>query len=91
MTDGLRQDQTHWNAVGCERCFGTGYSGRIVIAEVLSVDDEIRQLIQPNTQTALIEATARQKGMTTMIMDGVAKCLTGVTTQEEVRRVALDV
>jgi general secretion pathway protein E len=91
MTDGLRQDQTHWNAVGCERCFGTGYSGRIVIAEVLSVDDEIRQLIQPNAQTALIEATARQKGMTTMIMDGVAKCLTGVTTQEEVRRVALDV
>ena len=85
------QDQPHWEAVGCERCFGTGYRGRIVIAEVLSVDDELRQLIQPNTQTALIEAAARKKGMTTMIMDGLAKCVLGVTTQEEVRRVALDV
>jgi len=86
-----RRDQKHWTAAGCDRCFGTGYCGRIVITEVLSVDDEIRQLIQPNAQTALIEATARKKGMTTMIMDGVTKCLSGVTTQEEVRRVALDV
>lgn len=87
VPDGSR----HWRAVGCERCFGTGYSGRVVISEVLSVDDEIRELIQPNAQPALIEAAARRKGMTTMIMDGLAKCLSGVTTQEEVRRVALDV
>lgn len=86
---GERKD--HWQATGCERCFGTGYSGRIVIAEVLSVDDEVRQLIQPNAQTAAIEAAARRKGMTTMIMDGLTKCQTGVTTQEEVRRVALDI
>jgi general secretion pathway protein E len=84
-------DQKHWSAAGCDRCFGTGYCGRIVISEVLSVDDEIRQLIQPNAQMALIEAAARKKGMTTMIMDGVTKCLSGVTTQEEVRRVALDI
>jgi general secretion pathway protein E len=84
-------ENRHWGAVGCERCFGTGYSGRLVIAEVLSVNDEIRQLIQPNAQTAMIEAAARKSGMTTMIMDGLAKCRSGVTTQEEVRRVALDV
>ncbi len=84
-------ENRHWSAVGCERCFGTGYSGRLVIAEVLSVNDEIRQLIQPNAQTAMIEAAARKSGMTTMIMDGLAKCRSGVTTQEEVRRVALDV
>jgi general secretion pathway protein E len=85
------EDQSHWRAVGCERCFGSGYSGRIVIAEVLSVDDEIRQLIQPNARTAEIEAAARRKGMTTMIGDGLVKCRSGITTQEEVRRVALDI
>lgn len=85
------EGEGHWRAVGCERCFGTGYSGRIVIAEVMSVDDEIRQLIQPNARTADIEAVARRNGMTTMIMDGLAKCRAGITTQEEVRRVALDI
>lgn len=84
-------EDRHWRAVGCERCFGTGYNGRIVISEVLTVDDEIRSLIQPNTQTSQIEAAALKKGMTTMVMDGLAKCLAGTTTQEEVRRVALDV
>jgi general secretion pathway protein E len=81
----------HWDAVGCERCFGTGYSGRLVIAEVLSIDDELRALIRPDAQMAQIEAVARSKGMTTMIMDGLAKCRAGTTTQEEVRRVALDI
>lgn len=90
-SDATPGEDRHWRAVGCERCFGTGYSGRLVIAEVLSVDDEIRQLIQPHAETALIEAAARKNGMTTMIMDGLAKCRSGVTTQEEVRRVALDV
>jgi general secretion pathway protein E len=88
---GSNEDKKHWRAVGCERCFGTGYSGRIVIAEVLSIDDELRKLIKPDAEMAEIEASARRKGMTTMIMDGIAKCRSGVTTQEEVRRVALDV
>lgn len=86
-----RDDNTHWDAVGCERCFGTGYVGRLVIAEVLTIDDEIRNLIRPDAQMAQIEALGRSKGMTTMIMDGLAKCRAGKTTQEEVRRVALDI
>ncbi|HVZ05797.1 GspE/PulE family protein [Hyphomicrobium sp.] len=85
------EDNTHWKAVGCERCFGTGYSGRLVIAEVLSVDDEVRKLIKPDAEMAEIEAAGKRNGMTTMIVDGIAKCRSGVTTQEEVRRVALDV
>jgi len=88
---GISADDKHWDAVGCERCFGTGYAGRVVIAEVLSIDDELRNLIRPDAQMAQIEAVGRSKGMTTMIMDGLAKCRSGKTTQEEVRRVALDI
>jgi general secretion pathway protein E len=80
-----------WQANGCERCFGTGYSDRIVIAEVLDVNEEIRGLIQPNARPSDIQAAACRHGMTTMVGDGLAKCLQGVTTPEEVRRVALDV
>src|SRR5262249_23281681 len=67
ITDVATYERRHSRAVGCERCFGTGYSGRLVIAEVLSVDDEIRELIKPDVDTALIEAAARRKGMTTMV------------------------
>ncbi len=80
-----------WRAVGCERCFGTGYSDRIAISEVLDVDDEIRHMIQPKARPSDIEEVACRKGMTTMILDGLKKCSQGVTTPDEVRRVALDV
>ena len=79
-----------WQRVGCDRCFGTGYSDRIVISEVLDIDDTIRSLIRPDANPAEIEAAACRKGMTPMIVDGYDKCLKGLTTPEEVRRVALD-
>jgi general secretion pathway protein E len=83
---------THlWRAVGCDRCSGTGYNDRIVISEVLDVDDEIRDLIQPNARSQTIEEAACRKGMVTMDLDGLKKCQDGLTTIEEVRRVVLDV
>jgi general secretion pathway protein E len=80
-----------WRAVGCDRCFNTGYNDRMVISEVLDVDDEIRDLIQPNARTATIEQMAVRKGMLTMDLDGLKKCQDGLTTIDEIRRVVLDV
>jgi general secretion pathway protein E len=80
-----------WRAVGCERCSGTGYNDRLVIAEVLDIDDEVRALIQPDTRPAQLEEVALRRGMTTMVADGLRKCREGLTTPEEVRRVALDI
>lgn len=79
-----------WKKVGCDRCFGTGYSDRIVISEVLDVDDEIRHLIRPDANPNEIEAAACRKGMTPMVCDGFSKSQQGLTTPDEVRRVALD-
>jgi len=83
--------RTLWRATGCERCAGTGYNDRLVIAEVLDVDDEMRALIQPNTRPHDLEELACRRGMTTMVADGQLKCRNGLTTPEEVRRVAVDV
>jgi general secretion pathway protein E len=80
-----------WRAVGCNRCAGTGYNDRIVISEVLNVDEEVRELIQPNARPSTIEEAARRKGMVTMDLDGLKKCQAGLTTIEEVRRVVLDI
>lgn len=78
-------------AVGCERCSGLGYRGRLAIMEFLMVSDEVRRLILNHAQAKEIEAQARKEGMLTMYQDGVRKALRGITTLEEVLRVTADV
>lgn len=82
---------TRWRAVGCNRCYGTGYTDRMVISEVLDVDKEICDLIRPDVHPSEIEKVACRKGMTTMVADGLRKSQAGYTTLEEVRRVALHI
>ena len=73
---------------GCERCNHTGYRGRRAIFEVLEITDAVRRLILGAADDAAIELAARSEGMTTMVEDGRARCLTGITSLEEVFRVA---
>ena len=84
---GLHQGETVGEAVGCERCSGTGYKGRLGVFEVLEVTEEIARLVGTGASEANIEAKAKADGMTTMIEDGVAKCRAGVTSIDEILRV----
>ena len=72
--------------VGCEACGHTGYRGRIGIFEVLAVDDALRALIRREPDQDRVVAAARQRGMTTMLEDGLAKSAAGLTSMEEVLR-----
>ena len=74
--------------VGCEECRGTGYAGRTGIYEILLISDTIRQMIVDRKSAAEIKENALQNGMHTLRMDGFRKALDGVTTLEEVIRVA---
>jgi general secretion pathway protein E len=78
---------TIYRAKGCESCFHTGYYGRSAIYELLTVDDEVRQLIMKSTDAATIKALAMQKGMRTLRQDGADKVLAGITSVDEVVRV----
>ena len=73
---------------GCDKCGNSGYLGRIGIFEVLPVSSKIGSLIleRPNVQT--FEKEAALEGMITMKQDGYLKVLQGITTPEEVIRVA---
>lgn len=75
--------------VGCERCGHSGYRGRSAIFEVLEVSGAIRRLIVAGAGDAEIEKAARAEGMTTMVEDGCNLCLKGMTTIEEVVRLAV--
>ena len=79
-------DRVH-NAVGCSRCAGAGYRGRIAVFEVLTLSDEISRLASNGADNLEIEAAAIAAGMTTMSQDAAAKAQTGLTSPAEVIRV----
>ena len=74
----------------CQSCGGSGYLGRMGIYEVFPVSDTISKLILGRAPMAQIEALAVSEGMITMKQDGYLKAIEGVTTLEEVLRVAQD-
>jgi general secretion pathway protein E len=76
-----------WRGRGCERCFGTGYLGRVGIFEMMEMDDEIRKLIMAGADAAALTEAARRHGMRPLREDGWLKVRQGVTTAEEVLRV----
>ncbi len=75
---------------GCHMCGNTGYLGRIGIYEVLVITDTIAKLVLEHASSGAIEELAVSQGMITMKQDGYLKVLEGVTTLEEVLRVAQD-
>lgn len=81
---------TLYKGAGCAECGHTGYLGRIGIFEVLPVSQEIMKLILERNSAKEIEVRAIAEGMITLKQDGYMKALEGVTTLEEVLRVAED-
>ena len=67
-----------------------GYKGRAGIYEVMEVSEEVQQLIIKRATAAEVQKVAVAQGMITMRQDGYLKALTGLTTIEEVNRVAAD-
>ncbi|WP_027534682.1 GspE/PulE family protein [Bradyrhizobium sp. WSM3983] len=84
---GLRLGNVIFEPTGCERCGGVGYRGRCGVFEVLEMDEEVRGLIESQSDWASIDKVAVRNGMTTMIEDGLAKCLAGTTSAAEILRV----
>ncbi|TMM26881.1 MAG: type II secretion system protein GspE [Actinobacteria bacterium] len=73
-------------AKGCGRCGGTGYRGRVALYEVMPVTREVRALLESGTDE--IHQAAIREGMTTLHQDGVRLCIQGVSSLEEIHRVA---
>ncbi|MDF0545408.1 GspE/PulE family protein [Sphingobium sp. H39-3-25] len=76
-----------FHAHGCDRCGGSGYSGRVAVLEFLRVDAAISRLILHSADTPEIQAAGEAGGMRSLVADGVAKAAAGLTTLEEVMRV----
>jgi general secretion pathway protein E len=76
-------------AVGCAACGNSGYQGRVALLEFIRVDDAIARLILARADTGAIAAAAAERGNRSLMQDGLAKVQRGLTTLEEVLRVAV--
>lgn len=76
-----------WRGRGCEKCFGSGFKGRVGIFELMEMNEEIRRMITRNEDASVLMAAARRNGMRTLREDGWDKVAEGVTTPEEIMRV----
>ncbi len=73
--------------VGCDRCRGTGYRGRIGLFEIFRLDDELHELVLKRESTRTLTQMARKHGMRTLGQSGWDKVTAGYTTLDEVLRV----
>jgi len=89
---GLRPDQTagkkFMHGRGCDHCKGSGYRGRRGVFEMMVMNRQIRDLAFNKAPTAEVRKAAIANGMATLAVDGARKALQGLTTPDEVLRVA---
>ena len=80
---------TLYTPVGCEKCSGTGYRGRVGLHELLIGTDPIKKAVQEHARVAELLAIALEEGMHTLKQDGMEKVLQGITDMHQVRAVCI--
>ncbi len=82
------KDKVLYKPRGCDHCTGTGFRGRLGVFEMMQMNSEIRNLAFERAPTNKIRKAAIASGMKTLLGDGKIKVLNGVTTAEEIVKVA---
>ena len=81
------KDVKIYKAKGCEKCFNTGYKGRMAIFEIMVLNSHLKSLVLKTYDSNRIKNEALTQNMITLRQDGIQKVLEGITTIEEVLRV----
>jgi len=79
-----------YHSLGCERCSGSGYKGRLGIHELMEGTPEIKWLIKKNATSQELAKMAHKQGMESLKQDGIHKVFEGITNIREVRRVSVE-
>ncbi|MCX7193562.1 MAG: GspE/PulE family protein [Proteobacteria bacterium] len=80
---------TIYTPVGCDKCIGTGYRGRVGLHELLIGSDAVKKAIQERARVAELLAIALDEGMHTLKQDGMEKVLQGITDMHQIRAVCI--
>jgi type IV pilus assembly protein PilB len=88
ITPDMLKDRTVYKPRGCDYCTGTGFRGRVGVFEIMQMNSEIRNMAFERAPTNKIRKAALASGMKSLLADGRIKVLNGVTTAEEIVKVA---
>jgi type IV pilus assembly protein PilB len=84
---GAHQPETLYHGAGCQECRGIGYKGRVGVFELLTLNSELRRLVNSRATEEEIVSVARANGLSTLREQAIELVRQGVTTLEEVTRV----
>jgi general secretion pathway protein E len=84
---GLKVPTPFYKGVGCEKCLGTGYRGRLAIYEIMVVTPKIKSQVMLSQDAQKLRKVALNQGMISLFDNGVERVLDGLTTSKEVLRV----
>lgn len=88
----MKEERTRFiYGAGCRTCSYTGYLGRVGIFEILSISDEMRELMAKGASTVAVREQALKDGMVPLVVDGMRKVRQGITTPAEVLRSAYSI
>ncbi len=73
-----------WEARGCKECGGSGYAGRLGLFELLEIDAGLEDLAARGSRESLLRSYALEHGLRPLVVDGLGKCVAGLTTVQEV-------
>ena len=78
-----------YQAVGCDDCNSSGFSGRVGLHELMTATDALKKNVQEGARVAEMMVTALNDGMRTLKQDGIEKVLQGITDIHQVRVVCI--
>jgi type II secretory ATPase GspE/PulE/Tfp pilus assembly ATPase PilB-like protein len=81
------ESATFYRGVGCAECHHTGFASRVALAELLAVDDVLREAVLQRMTTRSLQQVAVEQGMRTLWQRGIQRAAAGFTTLEEIFRV----
>jgi type IV pilus assembly protein PilB len=77
----------YYKGTGCQLCANLGYQGRVAIAEVLNINNNIKEIIISQNKILTLEEISKNQEFINMSQDGILKVLQGITTWEEILRI----
>ncbi len=84
----LMRDMKFYKGKGCDKCNHLGYKGRVAVFEILEMNRSVGELVLKNSPDNELEEQAKKDGMITLKQDGYIKALQGLTSLEEIFRIA---
>jgi type IV pilus assembly protein PilB len=85
----LKADEIFYQGKGCDQCHRTGFAGRLAVYELLLINEEIRDLIQPSMSADQVSKIAIENGMTPLAVNGINQARLKLTSIAEVYRACM--